>query len=70
LGVGDVPSSQPKVQVTEETWEPDIGPIVIGDEVHDIQEMRCRKSCNRIAIAGSCWLFYLQFERIGIVART
>jgi hypothetical protein len=31
----DVPSSQPKVHVTIETWEPDTGPVVIGDEVQE-----------------------------------
>jgi hypothetical protein len=31
----DVPSSQSKVQVTAKTWDPRIGPIVIGGEVHE-----------------------------------
>jgi hypothetical protein len=34
LNVGDVPSSQPKVQVIV---DPRIGPIVIGGEVHETQ---------------------------------
>jgi hypothetical protein len=35
LGAKDVPSSQPKIQLTVETWYPRIGPIVIGGEVHE-----------------------------------
>jgi hypothetical protein len=35
LGAGDVPSSQPKVQVTAKTWDPWINPVVIGGEVHE-----------------------------------
>jgi hypothetical protein len=37
LGARDVPSSQPKVQVTVETWDPWIGPTFIRGEVHEAQ---------------------------------
>jgi hypothetical protein len=37
--VRDVPSSQPKVQVTAKTWDPRIGPILIGGEVHETQQI-------------------------------
>ncbi len=37
LGARDVPSSQPKVQVTIETWDPQIGPTFIRGEVHETQ---------------------------------
>jgi hypothetical protein len=33
LGVGDVSSSQPKVQENIESWDPDIGLAIIGDEM-------------------------------------
>jgi hypothetical protein len=34
-GVGGVPSSQPKIHVIAETWDPIIGPTIIKGEVHD-----------------------------------
>jgi hypothetical protein len=37
--VGDVPSSQPKVQVIVETWDPRIGPTVTRGEVHETQQI-------------------------------
>jgi hypothetical protein len=37
LGVKDVPSSQPKVQVITKTWEPKISPLIVRGEVHDAQ---------------------------------
>ncbi len=37
LSVRDVPSSQPKVHVTTETWDLGIGPTFMGDEVHEAQ---------------------------------
>jgi hypothetical protein len=37
LGVGNDPSSQPKVHVIMKTWEARIGLMVIGGEVHDAQ---------------------------------
>jgi hypothetical protein len=33
--VGDVPSSQPKVQMNTKTWDPIIGLIFIGGEMHE-----------------------------------
>jgi hypothetical protein len=36
-GVGDNPSSQPKVQLTTKTWDSKIGPTIIGGEVHETQ---------------------------------
>jgi hypothetical protein len=39
LGVGDDPSSQPKVHVIAKTWEARIGLMVIGGEVHDAQQL-------------------------------
>jgi len=36
LGVGDVPSFKLKVHVTAKTWELDIGPMVIRDEVQEV----------------------------------
>jgi hypothetical protein len=37
LDVKNISSSQPKVQVILEKWDPRIGPIVIGGEVHETQ---------------------------------
>jgi hypothetical protein len=37
LSVGDVPSSQPKVQVIAKTWDLKIGPTIIRGEVHEAQ---------------------------------
>jgi hypothetical protein len=39
LGVGDVPSFQPKVQVIAKTWEPDIGLVVTRDEVQEVRRL-------------------------------
>jgi hypothetical protein len=35
LNVGNVPSSQPKVQVIAETWDLGIGPTITWGEVHE-----------------------------------
>ncbi len=35
LGVGDVPSSQPKVHVITKTWDLKIGPIITRGEMHE-----------------------------------
>jgi hypothetical protein len=39
FSVGDVPSSQPKVQLIAKTWDLGIGPIVIRGEVHETQQI-------------------------------
>jgi len=35
--VGDVPSSQPKVQMIVKTWDLRIDPTIIGGEMHETQ---------------------------------
>jgi hypothetical protein len=39
LGVGDVPSSQPKVHVITKTCNSRIGPIITRGEVHEAQKI-------------------------------
>jgi hypothetical protein len=36
LGIKDISSPQPKIQMTPKTWDPNIGLVVIEGEVQEI----------------------------------